>query len=211
MFVARRYQQLFLTVIVLSLAFLSLSIGQQTLGVLGYSVKSLGSLIEFIKLLLFITIGLFILLIAGTTLIGYLVITGWRRHHEIPKGIKLLASLLVGTAIVVLSAPLGVFVPIPLVPTAITTITAWYLLRKLSEYKVDANCKRPDITEIEESASRHLRTKAGETDPIRTLDLQLNDNEWNGLFLAGKQGTPYRLKIEADNARVISWERVASV
>jgi len=209
MLIVRRYQQLFAAATVLILVFLSLSIGQQTLEILGYSVQSLGSLIEFVKLLLLIAVGLFIFLMLGTTLIGYLVITGWRRHHEIPGGIKLLASLLVGTVIVVLSAPLGLFLPIPLLPTAITAITAWYLLRKLSEHKVDTNCRRPTITEIEESASRHLRTKAAETDPIRTLDLQLNDNEWDGLFLAGKQGTPYRLKIEADNATVISCEKVA--
>ena len=210
MFVTRRFQQLLVAVAILALSFFSLSIGERTLDLLGYSVTSLGSLVQFIELLLVVTVGLFILLIVATTLIGYFVITGWRRHNEIPKGIKLLASLLVGVVIVILSAPLGLLIPIPFVPTAATAVIAWYMLRKLSDEKISGKAKEPDINKIEQIASQHIRTQAGETDPIRTLELQKNGNEWNGLFLAGTSGTPYRLKLEADNAKIISSQKIVS-
>jgi len=205
MTVLHRYRALSAAVAVLSLALVSLSLSQQTAAILGYQVRSLGTWIEVTSILLIIIAVVFVILVAWTTALGYFVLTGWCRYRQIPLGIRLLAGLLIGTAITFVSAPVGLLIPIPLVPSVIAAVVAWYLLRRLlAPNSVE---RQPDISQVERTAIQHLRSE-GELDPIRTLDLHLENNAWDGLFLAGRQGTPYRMRINADDARVLSTERI---
>lgn len=150
------------------------------------------SIIEVSRTALLITTIGFIAFIAIIFGAGYFILTGFRNHRSFPRPVKVVAAFLFGGVALMLSGVFGLVIPIPILPTLITAIILWTIIRLLSKglrktittdnknakMKIVTKQRDIDIEEAERIAIEFIKKRgiAPSTAPVERA--RLTSNGW---------------------------------
>lgn len=206
----RRFKLMSYAVFVLTTAYALLGLARGVGGMFGVTQFPILEGIQFS--LGAIVVIAFMLLLGAIALVfisGYIAITGWYGSAKMPMLLRLTAAFLLGLVIFALAAPLGAFIPIPILPIAIVTATFWYILRKMSEASHSGGAADGvSATQAEAIGLQALRTR------IRNIVLtptgaQMVAGEWKLSFL-GSDGRTYQATVDPRTGTIYSWGHAGS-
>lgn len=154
--------------------------------------------------------GFIVILIAILTVFvfGYIILTGWRQYRKIPKAIRLLLAFTLGALAFSLAGPISLILPIPLLPTVLTTILLWAALRALSNLFPNLE---PEPVKVDEAvvSARHfvklIDPTATDTDVIES---KKTGKHWKVTLLSKSSSKKYMIDIDIETGGVIGWKLV---
>jgi hypothetical protein len=208
MFWIRRLRGLFYAVFILSSAYMLLTLTRGIVSLAGATQLpfveglqfSLGALLAVGLMLLVGAIGL-------VFIVGYVVLTGWLGSSRTPLLLRLIASFLLGLTVVGLAAPLGAFIPIPLLPVVLVTAGFWLLLRKLSG--LSSSVAGRDKILVEQAEAIALQTLQARLPNIAltATGSRMEENGWNISFI-GSNGEPYQALVDSRTGSLYNWGKI---
>jgi len=200
-----------LSTVLLLLAFFSFTATPIT-NLMGISPPShLGDITEFTRLTIlfvFAAIAVIVLVIFG---VGYFTLTGWRNYKSMPKLVRLFVAFILGYVAFTVSGPIGLLIPVPILPIIIIAILLWAALRSISNLLSAEDHGRKDGSIQIEKAISTAKSFLKRLDPsAEDLDIQesrMADEAWEVLLISKQSGQKYKVKIDGSSGSVTAWAR----
>jgi hypothetical protein len=200
-----------LSTVLLLLSFFSFTAMPIT-NLIGISPPSqLGDLTEFTRLaiiFIFAAITIIVLIIFG---VGYFTLTGWRNYKSMPKLLRLFLAFILGYVAFTASGPIAMLIPVPILPTIITAILLWAVLRSISSFLYGKSPSQKNGTvEIERAvatAKSFLKKLDPHTEELDIQESKMADGEWEVLLLSKQSGQKYKVKIDGSSGSVTAWAK----
>ena len=195
-----------LTGILLFLSFISFALSPIT-SLLG--IEQQPPVANTTELLRYIMISGFIMIVFAVTavfVLGYVVLTGWRGHRQIPKVIRLLLAFILGALVFSLSGPLSMVIPIPLVSVILTTLLLWAVLRTISNLLQHNEQESIGIDEAILSARDFIKQVEPSAN-IKVLESRTNGNNWKiTLCTDSPSFKKYNVNIDTKTGGIVEWK-----
>jgi hypothetical protein len=152
-------------------------------------------------------LGIMSVLILG---LGYLTLTGWRTMPPLPRLVKLGFAAALGLLALLLSRPLAIVLPLPVVPTLISALGLWILLRVLSNH-VTLHPPHPVASISLDTAILQARRYLSTLEPLASeVELRAatkESNDWQIALQAPASANTYHVTIHPETGEVIQWHQ----
>jgi hypothetical protein len=194
-----------LSEVLLLLSFISFTASPIT-SLLGIQQPPVDNTIELLRFA--IISGFVIILIAVLAVFGfgYIILTGWRQHRRIPKAIRLLLAFTLGALAFSLSGPISLILPIPFLPTVLTTILLWAALRAVSNLFPNLE---PEPVKVDEAIAS-ARYLVKQVDPTATnvdvLESKTNGKHWRVTMLSNPSARKYEIEVDMEKGGITGWK-----
>jgi len=194
-----------LSEVLLLLSFISFTTAPIT-SLLGIEQPPMGNVIELIRYA--IISGLVVIFIAIIAIFGfgYIILTGWRQYRKIPKAVRLLLAFTLGALTFSLSGPVSVILPIPFLPTVLTTILLWAALRAFSNLFPSLE---PEPIRVDEAIAS-ARYLVKQVDPFATnidvIESKMNGKLWKVTLFSKPSERKYEIEVDAEKGGIIGWK-----
>lgn len=191
--------------VLLLLSFVSFTASPIT-SLLGIQQPPVNNTVELIRFV--IITGLVIMFVAVLAVFGfgYLVLTGWRDHRRIPKAIRILLAFALGALAFSLAGPISMVLPVPFLPTVLTTILLWGVLRAISNVFPS---QRPETVQVSEAiaVARHLvKQVEPNAETANILESKLDGKHWKVSLVSNPLARKYQVEIDAQTGGVSKWK-----
>jgi hypothetical protein len=196
-----------LSEVLLLLSFISFTASPIT-SLLGIEQPPVDNTIELLRFA--IISGFVIILIAVLAVFGfgYIILTGWRQHRRMPKAIRLLLAFTLGALAFSLSGPISLILPIPFLPTVLTTILLWAALRAASNLFPNLE---PEPVKVDEAIAS-ARYLVKQVDPTATnvdvLESKTNGKHWRVTMLSNPSARKYEIEVDMEKGGITGWKSV---
>jgi hypothetical protein len=191
--------------ILLLLSFASFTASPITslLGIQQPTVQSTSDTIRY-----FMVAGFIIMVIAVAAVFGfgYIILTGWREHRRIPKAVQLLLAFALGALAFSLSGPISLVLPIPFLPTVLTTILLWGVLRAVSNAFPSNEQDAVEIGEAIASARNMIKQVEPSAQNLDILNSKANGKCWKVSLLSHPSSKKYEVEIDMQDGDVTGWK-----
>ncbi len=158
----------------------------------------IGDVVETARLILILTLIATVAIVGITGFLGYFILTGWKSYHVIPKLMRLVLGFMLGASAFILSGPIGILIPIPILPAVITAIAMWALLRWVSNSLAGptAASRLPvaRLIEVARTGAQNLCPKHGDLD---FHEAEAEGRVWNFKFQL--RGSSNRILVKVDS------------
>ena len=177
-----------------------------------YPPQHFTNIMDFMKVL---SIFMAVTLIVSTLIVfvlGYLILTGWRGHKNIPKILRLCFAFALGYAALMFSGPISMLIQIPILPTVISSIILWIILRLISSSftSKDPYGKSHGNISIEkaiDSAISFLKKIEPEIERSDVSEANVMDGIWEILISSKKFGGKYKVSVDGSSGGILAWSR----
>lgn len=173
---------------------------------LGVQQPPIQNTVETIKY--FIIIGGLIMAIAVLTIFvfGYLSLSGWKGYRNIPKGMRVLFAFTLGIIIISLSGVISILLPVPFLPTILTTILLWGLLRAVSSNIPSNEAKQVQVTEAIIAAKNLVEQVEPTANELDILDSHSDGKNWKVSLFSEESSKKYEVEVDINNGGIKKWK-----
>ena len=196
-----------LSEVLLLLSFVSFTASPITslLGIQQPPVDNTVELLRFAIISGFVIILIAVLAVFG---FGYIILTGWRQHRRIPKAIKLLLAFTLGALAFSLSGPISLILPVPFLPTGLTTILLWAALRAVSNLFPNLEPEPVKVDEAIASARYLVKQVDPTTTNVDVLESKTNGKHWKVTMLSNPSARKYEVEVDMEKGGITGWKSV---
>jgi hypothetical protein len=194
--------------LILSLFSFSASPITNLLGI--YPPQQIANIMDFMKLLsMFIAVTL----IAATLIIfvlGYFILTGWRSYKDIPKILRLCLAFALGYIALMFSGLISTFIQIPILPTVISSIILWIILRLISGSAILKDYCRESYENISiekaiDVAISFLKKIEPEIEKGDVAEVNVANDVWEILVSSKKFDRKYKISVDGSSGGILAW------
>ena len=174
--------------------------------ILGVQQPPIQNTVETIKY--FIIIGGLIMAIAVLTIFvfGYLSLSGWKGYRNIPKGMRVLFAFTLGIIIISLSGVISILLPVPFLPTILTTILLWGLLRAFSSNIPSNEVKQVQVTEAIIAAKNLVEQVEPTANELDILDSHSDGKNWKVSLFSKGSSKKYEVEVDMNSGGIKQWK-----
>jgi hypothetical protein len=193
--------------ILLLLSFISFTVSPIT-SLLGIKESPVSNTIELLRYAIISGIVVILIAILAVFGFGYVILTGWRQHRRIPKAIRLLLAFTLGALAFSLSGPISMILPIPFLPTVLTTILLWAALRAFSNLLPNLEPEPIKVDEAIASARYLVKQVDPSTTNIDVLQSKMGNKCWKVTMIAKPSERKYEVQVDIEKGGIIGWKLV---
>jgi len=173
---------------------------------LGIEQPPVNDALGIVKFAMITGVVIIVVAIGAVLGFGYLILTAWKGHRRIPRSIKLLLSFALGALAFSLSGPISMVLPLPMLPTVLTTILLWGSLRAISGALPNMEPNTIGMPDAIASARILVKQLEPNTDNIEVLASKCNGKSWKVSLLSGQSRKKYEMEIDAQTGGAIKWK-----
>ena len=188
----------------LFLSFISYTTSPIT-SMLGIQQLPLNNTIDLLKFTSISSCIITVIVVSAIFGFGYIVLTGWREQQKLPKAIRILIAFALGALAFSLSGPISSILPIPFLPTVITTILLWGMLRTISNLIPTKEAENITINAAIAAAQQIIKEVEPTAQSTEILETKLIGKSWKVSLLSNPSTRKYEIEIDAENGGVTRW------
>lgn len=150
--------------------------------------------------------------IVGITIgLGFLILTGWQDCKIIPKPLKLCFAFALGAVALLLSGPLSLLIPVPILPTIITSLLLWGALRGISKLGVSAEFRKKHLLTVQDAikvATSFINQLEPESEDMNVAEAKIDGDHWMVFLSSQRLRKNYKIKLDGCTGEITEWKTV---